>query len=61
VANDEAEFDRVLAAHNMHVGAADGRKRDANHRFPNPGLRTGNFFNPNFIYSVKYESFHLYL
>jgi len=31
VTDDEAGFDRVLAAHDVQVRAADGRQRDADH------------------------------
>ena len=39
VANREALGDGVLAFQNVHVGAADGRRRDAHKRVERPDIR----------------------
>jgi len=53
----EAGLDRILPAHNVHVGATDGRGRDANDRLP--GARRGSrLLHGDAILALEHDSFH---
>jgi hypothetical protein len=59
VPDDETGLDWIFPADDMKIGAADSSECDANHCFPNSGLRAWDFVNSDIVYSVKNKSFHL--
>src|SRR5581483_494008 len=58
VADDEARINRVLAAHDMQISAADRRQRHANHRLASAGAGLFYFINADLIHPMKYVSSH---
>jgi hypothetical protein len=59
VTDDEAAFDRILSAHDVQVGAADGRQRDANDSFADSHPWTFDFLDANVVDAVENSGAHL--
>jgi hypothetical protein len=61
VADDAAGSDRILAAHDMQVGAADRRQCNSNDRVTRAGARPLDLFDSESVLGAKYVGLHLIL
>jgi len=59
VTDDQAAFDRILAADNVQIGSADRRQRDANYRFADSCPWTFNFLDANVVHAMENSGPHL--
>src|SRR5207237_1743047 len=58
VAEDQARLDRVFATDDVHIRAADGRRRDADDGFAGARRRLLNLFDRQPVSSLEYDGLH---
>ncbi len=58
MAKNQTRFDRILTAHDVHIGAADGRRRHANHGFARLRPRLGHFHDGNAVLALEHYGLH---
>jgi hypothetical protein len=58
VADDQTGLDRILPTQDVEIGTADGRQRDAEHRFANARAWSRDLFHTDVIHTVKHGSSH---